>query len=89
LFVTAQVYEQYKRNFRVPGAGQAVIKVTEVEAEAEEGKRKWKLWAAAGDGDKDVQNSMEEDEDDTARNLDEEMQGRNRQRGGRRSELGS
>jgi hypothetical protein len=77
VLATAQVYEkkrgyeQYKRNSRVPGAGQ-VIQVTE--AEAEEGKRKWKLWAAAGDGDSDVQNSMEEDEDDTVRNLDEEMQ---------------
>jgi hypothetical protein len=67
----AGIYEQYKRNFRVPGAGQ-VIQVTA--AEAEEGKRKWKLWAAAGDSDSDVQSSMEEDEDDTARNLDEEMQ---------------
>jgi hypothetical protein len=68
----AGIYEQYKRNSRVPGAGQ-VIKVTE--AEPEEGKRKWKLWAAAGgDSDSDVQSSMEEDENDTARNLDEEMQ---------------
>jgi hypothetical protein len=82
VLVTAQVYEQYKKNSRVPGAGQ-MIKVTE--ADAMDGQRKWKLWAAAGDVD--GQSSMEEDEDDTGKNLEVEMEDEtaSRERGGRGS----